>query len=143
MFTTIVEVLSAHQEPHMCRIYIRVRLVKVGRNSEIQSEVSVPEQCWQATFVDVFTKRALTLAGLHKLDIRYLAAHSPTFRPRIRAEGTRDTFHLRPILTKIHFGKTPLMCYWKVCLLLVTSRMRRTRIMSPLTPELVRQASGR
>ena len=104
----MVEVRSAQQEPHTCRIYIRVRLVKVGRNSEIQSEVSVPEQCWQATFVDVFTKRALTLAGLHKLDIRYLAAHSPTFRPRIRAEGTRDTFHLRPILTKIHFGKTPL-----------------------------------
>lgn len=83
------------------------RLVKVGRNSEIQSEVSVPERCWQATFVNVFTKRALTLAGLHKLDIRYLAAHSPNFRPRIRAEGTRDTFHPRDHLDNYSLRQNP------------------------------------
>ena len=80
---------------------------KVGCNSEIQSEVSVPERCWQAAFVDVFTKRALTLAGLHKLDIRYLAAHSPNFRPRIRAEGTRDTFHPRDHLDNYSLRQNP------------------------------------
>ena len=81
---------------------------KVGRNSEIQSEVSVPERCWQAAFVDVFTKRALTLAGLHKLDIRYFAADSPTFGLESAPMKPVTPFTRETTLTIIHFGKTPL-----------------------------------
>jgi len=40
------------------------------------------------TIVDVFTKRALALVGLHKSDIRYPTARSPVFLPRIPADGT-------------------------------------------------------